>query len=311
MNEDSSISLYNRFVHIGNDLPIFLWPEWLSIVNQSHDLKILNSHDENGNEIFLPLMSSKKWGLKVLSLPPLTPFTDVVCNAENVEKNLNLLSSLINKMDAHLIQFSCAPTFMFNDTIMSQGYRSSTKISYQIDTSDDLESIFGNIKDSIKNKIKLLSDDFSFILQDDANSFNVLNAKTFNRQGKKLPYSEKLIEALHQAFHKSGNSYILMAKDHNDNFHAGLFLVNDNQTMYCLAIGSDPSLRKSDAVTALIWEAIKMAKDKGINFDFEGSSLETVEPFFRRFGGKQIQYQQFTKVSNVFLDYLLQARYKI
>jgi hypothetical protein len=56
--------------------------------------------------------------------------------------------------------------------------------------------------------------------------------------------------------------------------------------VYYLAGGVDPSLPGSVA-RLLIWEGIRRSALSSHWFDFEGSSLPTVESVFREFGGEQ------------------------
>lgn len=312
MSEDSSISLYKQIVGEGIDYPVFLWPEWLKLVTGSNELLMIHASLSQDKNAFLPVMASKKWGLKLLTMAPLSPYTDIVfSNDLNDEEKIDLTNKIIKKLNASLCQLSFKPLFKYADILMTNGFRSSTKISYLVDTSLPIDQLESNLKYSVRNKINTLKGQLEFEFEEEAKVFNHLNDLTYKRQGMKLPYPKNLIHDLHHALKEKNKSHILLAKDHDGLHHAGLFLVSDYKNMYCLAIGSNPDLRKSHAVTACIWEAIKLAKSLHLNFDFEGSSLPSVEPFFRRFGGKQIQYRQMTKVSNQYLDFFLQLLYKI
>jgi len=56
--------------------------------------------------------------------------------------------------------------------------------------------------------------------------------------------------------------------------------------------GADPRLRSSGAQSLLFWEAIKLASEKNLKFDFEGSMIEPIERVFRAFGATQVPYLQ-------------------
>ena len=60
--------------------------------------------------------------------------------------------------------------------------------------------------------------------------------------------------------------------------------------MYYLASGSDRNNRETHALSAVLWEGIKLAVEKGLAFDFEGTMLENVEPHFRSFGAVQTPF---------------------
>ena len=61
----------------------------------------------------------------------------------------------------------------------------------------------------------------------------------------------------------------------------------DENSAYYLMGGGDPDLRNSGAASLVLWEAIKHASTVTGKFDFEGSMNESIERFFRGFGGRQ------------------------
>ena len=50
-----------------------------------------------------------------------------------------------------------------------------------------------------------------------------------------------------------------------------------------------------------MWEAITLAKSKGLSFNFEGSMNKNIERFFTTFGSFPKPYMQITKTSNKWL----------
>lgn len=312
MNEDSSISLYKHLEAEGNNLPIFLWSDWLTSVCQVSELYILKSSIDTNKYALLPVRKTKKLGFTILSLPPLTPFSSILFSKNTTkEEQLTLVNKLIENIKASVFQISFDRSFQYSDLFIKHGFRSSDKVSYIIDTSIDQNDLLNNLKYNTRRTIKSELANFSFTMDSNPDSITELNNMTFERQNKNVPYSPTLLKKLHAHFGKTNNAHVLIVKDKSGTAHAGLFLVSDTKKMYCLAIGSDPSLRERNAVTLAIWKGILHAKNLGLAFDFEGSSLPNVEPFFRRFGGEQIRYKQLTKVNKKYLAYLLELVYKI
>ncbi len=132
--------------------------------------------------------------------------------------------------------------------------------------------------------------------------------KTYFRQNKKPPYSIELLRRIDSACKKKNQSLSLYAKDQFENIHAAIYLVWDKNTMYYIIGASDPEYRNSQANLFLIYEAMKIAHNKKLNFDFEGSMNESIESFFRQFGAKQQIYFNITKN---YKDKLLIELYKI
>jgi hypothetical protein len=120
---------------------------------------------------------------------------------------------------------------------------------------------------------------------------------TFNRQNISNFIDENLIESIVQNCVNKNSGHILTAIDKNQNVHASMFIVWDRYTMYNLISGADDQFRSSGAMGLLIWEAIKLAAEKSLRFDFEGSMIKGVECFFRDFGAKQQPYFKIYKTN--------------
>ena len=88
-----------------------------------------------------------------------------------------------------------------------------------------------------------------------------------------------------------------MARDENGALHAALYLIWDSKVTYYFAGGADPELRTSGAHSLLLWEAITRSKARSVEFDMTGSMVESIERFFRAFGGQQRVYFSLNKMS--------------
>ena len=56
-----------------------------------------------------------------------------------------------------------------------------------------------------------------------------------------------------------------------------LFLV------YYLIGGSNPNFRNSEAMSLIMWEGIKLASTFAKEFDFEGTMVESIERFIKKY----------------------------
>ena len=73
---------------------------------------------------------------------------------------------------------------------------------------------------------------------------------------------------------------------------AVVYIVWDEKRSYYILGGYDVEESHHGASAIAMWEAIKFTKEElGLNqFDFEGSMMQPVELFFRKFGGKLTPY---------------------
>ena len=102
---------------------------------------------------------------------------------------------------------------------------------------------------------------------------------------------------------------VLGAIDKEQNIHAALLCVWDATTAYYLIGGSDNRFKNSGAMNLIMHKAILLSKNAGKQFfNFEGSSLETIEKFLRGFGGTLTPYSQLVKKSSSSLELLKKVK---
>jgi lipid II:glycine glycyltransferase (peptidoglycan interpeptide bridge formation enzyme) len=73
---------------------------------------------------------------------------------------------------------------------------------------------------------------------------------------------------------------------------AGVYVVWDARKMYYLIGGMDPAHKTTGAMSLLIWEALQMAADMGLQLDLEGSMQQSIARFFAGFGAKAQAYHK-------------------
>ena len=180
-----------------------------------------------------------------------------------------------------------------------KGFRIIPSISYRITELNDLEKVFANFTKNIRRDIKRAEKLLHIVDDLDINEFHHLMEQTFAEQKRKYPYSRQLLENIIRNATKHGAGKVMYAVDDENNIHAAAFFLHDARTCYYLIAGKNSAYKNSNAPTFLIWEGIKYAATVSRQFDFEGSMIEGIENFFRRFGGTPIVYYRVEKGSVV------------
>lgn len=171
-----------------------------------------------------------------------------------------------------------------------RGYSQSTRYTYVIEDTSNMDDIYNNLNGNIRkhlkkaNQIVTVLDDLTY------EDFYDLNVQTYERQGMEIPYSFELFEKLYLNLEKNNSVKILYAKDENGVIHSAALYVYDKTSVYYLMSGSVEKYRSSQSLTLLIYEGIKLANQLGLKFDFEGSMRKSIEKFFRQFGAEQKPY---------------------
>ena len=118
----------------------------------------------------------------------------------------------------------------------------------------------------------------------------------------KPPYTKKFALTVMDAALRRDQAQLLFCRDRDGVPHAGAFVIWDNSTLYYLIGGGDERYRDSQAGSLCIWEAIKIAAQRELSFDFEGSMIEPIEKFFRGFGAQRFPYHAISRVGPLSLS---------
>ncbi len=170
-------------------------------------------------------------------------------------------------------------------------FKQTTLYSYVFDDLSDLNEIWNNMRSHVRQNIrKAEKKRITVIDTGDADSFFVLNKKTYQRQGLTTPLDEGIIRAILADPCAPYGSRLFVARDAEGNDQACVFLVYDQHCAYYIAGGADPDVRDSGAQIMALWQAIQFAAQHCVRFDFEGSMIKNIENVFRGFGAAQSPY---------------------
>jgi hypothetical protein len=303
---------YRVFCQDHSELPLFMEDWWLDIVcDNSWEVAL---HKDKGGKIIgvLPYYLSSYWGLKVILMPPLTPYMgvwiDYPSNLTKVESKYRLekkvVTSLIDQLPKVAYYAQRHPITLKNHLPFHWKDYQQTGLYTFIIKKEFLDDCFSNFKGSVRNEIQKAQQIVTVTSTQDLDLFYKLNKESFNRQGIKTPYSFSFLQKIDNALIERDQRIIYIAKDKDGKTHAAIYLVWDNHSIYSFMIGADTQLRSSGAVQLLLWNGIQLAIEKHLNFDFEGGMMPNIENIFRAFGGKMVAYHKIYKGGNKFFKLL-------
>jgi len=287
-------------------IPIFSKDWWLdSVAGDEWDVVLV----EKGDQILasMPYVKKTRYGLMVLSHPPLTqnlgPWmrSSTAKYARRLSQEKDLLQQLFKQLPefAHFQQnWHCSRTNWLPLYWLS--YEQTTRYTYRIEDLSSVDQIWGGLEANIRTDIRKASNREGVKVRTDLDLevFLTLNEKVFARQNMALPYTKDFVRRLDEAAAQNQARKIFIAEDEQGRHHAGVYLIWDENTAYYLMGGGDPDLRNSGATSLCMWEAIQFAATVTKSFDFEGSMLEPVERFFRAFGAVQTPYFTVSKTNS-------------
>jgi hypothetical protein len=282
---------------------IFQQPWWLDAVAPGHwGEAVVNE----GSRVLarMPYVVKKRFGLTAITMPPLTQTLGpwLSPSAGNYTNTLAREKDLMQGLITRLPKFDLfVQNFFFQITnwlpFYWAGFQQTTRYTYRLEKLSDLDEIWNGLRHNVRTYIRKAES--SVVVRTDLgiDRFLKVNAKSFERQGRTLPYSEDLVHRLDEACDRNNCRRIFFAEDSQGRIHAAIYLVWDNQIAYYLMAGGDPSLRNSGANSLLIWKAIQFAATVTQSFDFEGSMIEPIERHIRDYGGRQVGYFSIRKMS--------------
>lgn len=308
---------YRKLCAEEKTIPIYSKDWWLDTVcgDENWDVCVV----EKGNQIIAtnPYIIKKRFNLTLLSHPPLTqklgPWLrdSYFSNNKKLSNEKEILTE-IEKQFPRFDYFSQNWHYEYSNWLPFYwlGYSQTTRYTYQLKELSNLDKVWSNIENSTRRQITKARDKLGLILEKNASvdDFIKLNEQTFNRQKLELPYSADLIRKIYNVCKQYNSCEIFIAKDSSGQHHAGIFIIHDELTTYYIMGGASPELRNSGAMSLCMWEAITAASIRGNIFDFEGSMIEPIEQFFRKFGASQVPYLNVNKANSFFIKLFMSLK---
>ncbi len=245
--------------------------------------------------IFMPALTQtcSPWFL-------LDPMQNERENNECIKQMFNLLLEKAKPYKS--ISIMLDPSVLYFLPFYWNGFQIKPMVTYQISELDDLDKVFGNFSKNIRRDIKAAEKKLSISYEFSEEVLYSIMEKTFAEQKRTYPIDKKLLGNIIKNSRENHGGQMISASDADGNIHAAAFFLYDKRRCYYLIGGKDAAYKNSNGLTLVIWEGIKFASTVSKIFDFEGSMIEGIENYFRRFGGKATVYYHVTK-QNIFLDF--------
>ena len=311
-------SQYDGFCRKNPEIPLFFHPWWLDTVCGPADWNVILATDKGGTiQGVLPYYFTRRFGLKLIQMPALTPYlgawlrypTTQTKNEARYRFQKRVLATLIEQLPDFAYYSQNHPPQLDNHLpFLWRGFRQTTRYSYRLNCDREIEELHRNLKGSVRTELRKAADRIEIVESDDLELFYDLQKKSFQRQGKEFPYSFEFLQRIDNAARSRKQGHLFLARDRPGNYHAGMYLLRDDRTIYNLLQGADPHFGNSGAVKALLWQGVRLAQTHRLIFDFEGSKIPQIESVFSAFGGELTPYYKIYKGGNPIFRHLSALR---
>lgn len=258
------------------DLPIFFHPDWLDIVSAGKwQVEIWQKGEKLGFWIY---QKKSKVGISYNLSFQYTPYSGFYFLPQADFDDLSIkraVNDLTKKTNIDYHNFFLSPWFRSPYPFVVNGFTVISKYSYikNLENPNLLESFESRLRSKIEKNI----DTISVKEKVDAQSLIQFHDAAYSGRN---PFDSSLLRQLYDRF---GGEKVYVLAAHQDQRELGaIFLVRDGHRMYYLAGGVDKTSKS--AMPVLLYQAMLYAQKKGCTvFDFHGSSIPSIERFFRKF----------------------------
>ncbi len=288
--------LYRDFCLKNDHLPIFMQDWWLDAVCAGKEWDVLLHLDEQGDiQAALPYLLRKRMWMRYIVMPQQTQIGGIwICEdaKEDHGKVAEICKDFANQLGAMGLSYYYQHYPIGSpaaEQMQALGFKAKERVTYRIDDLSDLDKVIGAFS---KNKKRQLQKALSLHAEYDmcAEDFYRFHVNCLQEQGKQISYSREFLLVLERKTARLKQSQILSICNADNKVLAAAFLIWDKHSMYYLIPCYDPAYKDSGASALLVLEAIKLARQKGVAFDFEGSMIRGIANHYKQFGSTRTLY---------------------
>lgn len=176
------------------------------------------------------------------------------------------------------------------------GCTAMPRYSYVVKDTSDIDAMWAAMDSNARQKVRKGAKSAKLDTAIKVGEFYREHEKVFAKQGLTCPFEADLFCRLVGACDERGCCQLMCMRTAEGRVASVLFLVWDERSMYSILGGSIPDLMHLETYHTLIWEGMKFAHEKGLEYDFEGSVIKRISKSFREFGGTPELYFRIRKV---------------
>ena len=288
---------YREFCKKNSNLPLFLTDWWMDAVCAGKQWDVLLSFTPEGDiQAAMPYLLRKRMWMKYIVMPQQTQIGGVWIAEAALSNAADICRDFVNQLSDLGLSYYYQH-YAINSPAVEQmhgwGFKTKERVTYRIEDLSDLDKVIAAFS---KNKKRQLQKALSL----HAASMNVedfyrYHTKCLQEQGKQISYSREFLLVLERKTSRLQQSQIISICNADNEVMAAVFLVWDKNSMYYLIPCYDLKYKDSGASALLVLESIKLARQKGVAFDFEGSMIRGVANHYKQFGSTRTIYYSVEK----------------
>lgn len=287
---------YSEWVAKQEYIPITMMPWWLDAVCAGKEWDVLFAEDEKGKIVgAMPYLIRKRYWMKYILMPPLSQMGGIWVASEVTGdrwKTAEVCRQLKEQLDAMKLSYyyqQYMPGSLCVDAMRGLGFKIKERTTYRVDDLSDIDSLIASFSKNKRRQLQKASNlHVSHTMEIEA--FTRFHIECLAARRRESSYSREFLIVLERKARRLKQCDILSICDDSGTPHAAAFLVWDKRFLYYLVPTYDVRFKDSGATALLVLEAMKLAREKQVHFDFEGSNDRGIARHYQQFGSKPIQY---------------------
>ncbi len=257
----------------------------------------------------MPCLIRKRWWMRYIVMPQETQIGGMWVNPDTC--TVTQAQTLAQQIDAKLQEMKLAYYYQqypvgssLPAELSALGYKVRERVTYRIDDLSDLDKVIANFS---KNKKRQLQKALSLHVERGMNveDFYRFHVSCMLEKKRQVSYSREFLLVLDRKARREGQSEIIRICNADGEVYAATYLVWDKSYLYYLIPCFSVAHKDSGAGALLALEAIKLAREKGLKFDFEGSMKRGIANHYKQFGGIPVRYYSVSKIYKWYFHFAL------
>ncbi len=292
---------YTEWVAAQDYVPLFMQPWWMDAVCAGKQWDVLLAEDEAGEIIgAMPYLLRKRAWYTYIVMPQQTQIGGIWVTPEVTAdkwKTAEVCRIIKEQMDAMNLAYyyqQFMPGSLCVNAMRALGFKTKERVTYRVEDLSNLDTLIASFSKSKRNQLqKALSLHVEHSM--DIEEFYRFHSRCLASRKRKIGYSREFLLVLERKAKRLSQCQVLSVCNADGQVYAAAFLVWDKAYMYYLIPAYDPAFGDSGAGALLVLEAMKLAREKHVRFDFEGSMERSTAKHYKQFGSTPTTYYSVEK----------------
>lgn len=287
---------YSEWVAKQEYVPISMMPWWLDAVCAGKTWDVLFAEDEKGKIVgAMPYLIRKRAWMKYILMPPLSQAggiwvaPEVTGDRWKTAEVCRQLKEQLDRMKLAYYYQQFSPGSLCVDAMRGLGFKTKERITYRVDDLSDLDVVVASFSKNKKRQLQK-AQNLRVSRSMEIEEFCRFHQTCLAERKRQSSYSREFLQVLERKANRLKQCAILSVHDEDGTPYAAAFVVWDKRFLYYLVPTYDIRHKESGASALLVLEAMKLAREKQVHFDFEGSMERGIAKHYQQFGSKAVAY---------------------